>query len=243
MTSTILKWIALFTMIIDHIGLLFFPGYTILRIIGRLSFPIFAFLLAQGYSHTHSKFQYILRLGLFAIIAEIPYDLCFHRTAFYWDSQSILVELFIGFLALICLEQTLRRNYLWIFGCVLALLLSLVANASYGIYGILIIMAFYAFRKTRGADMLAFLGLTYVFYGITSYSLAFLGESYSILQLNSVQMYACMAAVPLAIYNGKLGKKPSKWMFYIVYPVHLLVLWFLYYVLVIGTLPPLYFWR
>lgn len=242
MTTTKLKWTALFTMIIDHIGLLFFPSYTIIRIVGRVSFPIFAFLLAQGFSHTHSKFQYLLRLGMFAIIAEIPYDLCFSQTAFNWEKQSIMVELFIGFLALICLEKAMYKNFLWIFGSILALILSLVAHASYGVYGIAIIMAFYAFRKTRGADILAFLALTYAFYGITNYSLAFLGQSYTLLQINDVQMYACIAAVPLAIYNGKLGKKPSKWMFYIVYPVHLLILWFSYYVLVIGTLPPLYFW-
>ncbi|MFI3325280.1 MAG: TraX family protein [Clostridia bacterium] len=242
MTSTMLKWIALFTMIIDHIGLLFFPQYTVLRIIGRISFPIFAFLLVQGFTRTHSRVKYAIRLGIFAIIAEIPYDLCFSRTMFNWNSQSVLLELFIGFLALICLEQCLKKNYLWIFGCALAILLALITNASYGIYGIVIIMAMFAFRKTRGADVLAFIALTYAFYGIMDYSISFLGESYTILQTNSVQMYACFAAVLLAIYNNKLGKKPSKWMFYIVYPVHLLVLWFLYYVLVIGTLPPFPFW-
>ncbi len=232
MTSVTLKWIALFTMILDHIGAIFFPQYPIIRIIGRLSFPIFAFLLVQGYLKTSSRGKYILRLALFAIIAEIPYDLCFHNTLVYWGSQSIMLELLIGFLALLCLDTAMRkRNYLYLFGTLLFAFLSIISNASYGLYGVAIMCGFYLFNKTRGADVLSLIGLTYLFYGLTTFYFVFLGETYYILEENNTQLYACMAAVPLAIYNGKRGKSSAKWLFYIVYPAHLLLFWAIRYVL------------
>ncbi len=225
MTAVTLKWIALFTMIIDHIGLVFFPQYEIFRIIGRVSFPIFAFLLSQGFIHTSSRFKYILRLALFAVIAEVPFDLCVHGSLVYWGQQSIMIDMLIAFLGLIFLEAALQKNFLYLFGVAIMLFANLFANASYGVYGFAIIMLFYLFRKTRGADNLAFIGATYLFYGITHFGFYFLDEYHEILTLNSLQLYACIAAIALAIYSGKEGKKTSKWTFYIVYPLHLLVLW------------------
>lgn len=78
LTGYHLKLIALITMFIDHIGAVFFPQLRILRAIGRISFPIYVFLAAEGCRYTSSRWKYMLRLGLFALISELPYDLALH---------------------------------------------------------------------------------------------------------------------------------------------------------------------
>lgn len=80
MSAFTLKLIALVTMIIDHVGAIFFPQFIWLRYIGRLSMPIYAFLLVQGYMHTRNFNRYALRMGIFALLSEVPYDLLFQGT-------------------------------------------------------------------------------------------------------------------------------------------------------------------
>lgn len=103
--ASILKWIAVITMLIDHIGLVFFPEYEILRLIGRISFPIFAFLLCEGYKHTSNIWKYFFRLGIFAIISEIPYNICLYNQVFYPYSQNIFFELLLGLLVLYLIDK------------------------------------------------------------------------------------------------------------------------------------------
>lgn len=220
MTSSLLKWIALLTMLIDHIGAIFFPQHEIFRIIGRISFPIFAFLLVQGFTHTRSRNAYLIRLLVFALIAEIPFDLCFSGVYYNFYSQSIMFELLIGFMALVFAEKA-RKKPLYFFIVALLAFFSELIYASYGAYGIVLITFLYLLRRYRGADILALLGITYLFYGFTSWGFSIVGYNYSILTLNSVQLYACFSAVLLVFYNGKRGGKSYKWLFYIFYPVHL----------------------
>ena len=93
LTSFQLKWIAIFSMAVDHTGALLFPEAMWMRGIGRLAFPIFAFLLAEGYYHTHDVKRYLLRLWLFALISEIPYDLAFQGTLLESGSQNVFFTL------------------------------------------------------------------------------------------------------------------------------------------------------
>ncbi|MFI3206628.1 MAG: TraX family protein [Clostridia bacterium] len=220
MTAYTLKWIALITMIIDHIGAVFFPQLEIIRIIGRISFPIFAFLLAEGFARTRNRTNYLVRLVIFAVVAEVPFDLCFHGSFSYWLAQSVMVELAIAFIALIFLEKTKKTPAFFILVIAMAFVAELLYS-SYGSYGVLLVVAFYMFRKYRGADIIAFVALTYLFYGFTNWGFSIENFYYSILTLNSIQLYACLAALPLVFYSGKKGDASMKWFFYAIYPLHL----------------------
>jgi len=94
-----LKMIAAVTMLIDHVGYIFFPQYVLLRIIGRISFPIFAFLIVEGFMHTRDVKKYIFRMIIFALITEIPFDFAFYGT-FNWGHQNVLVTFLLALVAM-----------------------------------------------------------------------------------------------------------------------------------------------
>ena len=94
MTAFGLKLLALFTMTADHIGAIFFPQEQWIRIIGRMSFPIYCFLLAEGLKHTRSVVNYALRLGIFAVLSEPAYDLAFSHTLWEPSRQNVFLHCF-----------------------------------------------------------------------------------------------------------------------------------------------------
>lgn len=107
--GTQLKWIALVTMFIDHTGAAVVERllsetspawltalYFALRIIGRLAFPIYCFLLAEGFAHTHSRPKYLARLAVFALVAEVPFDLATQGLVYYPGYQNVFFTLALG---------------------------------------------------------------------------------------------------------------------------------------------------
>lgn len=113
MTGFWLKIIAMVTMVIDHTGLSLFGRsptiYIAMRIIGRLSFPIFAFLIAEGCRHTHNIRKYFLRLIVFAFISEIPFDLMISGEPFYLKDQNVYFTLAIAVAAIACMQEIRKR--------------------------------------------------------------------------------------------------------------------------------------
>ena len=118
LTGYHLKLIALVTMFIDHIGAVFFPQLNILRAIGRISFPLYVFLAAEGCRYTHDRTRYALRLGLFALISEIPYDLALYPDYFRQDGlgpnfflhNNVFYTLFLGVAAIQIFESVRRHS-------------------------------------------------------------------------------------------------------------------------------------
>ena len=91
MDGTVLKLIACLSMFIDHLGAVCFSGMMGFRIIGRLAFPIYCFLLVEGAVHTHDMKKYILRMGIFALISEVPFDLAFYHRLVYTEHQNVFL--------------------------------------------------------------------------------------------------------------------------------------------------------
>lgn len=225
MSAFALKILALVTMLIDHVGAVFFPQHIFLRYIGRLSFPIFAFLLAEGFVHTKSRMKYFLRLVLFGVISELPYNYLFYGSILHPESQNIMFELAMGIPVLYCAEKIKEKKYLFIFPCVLLILMAEFLGLSYGVYGIILMLTAYVARgKGAGLQGLYSAGTTIIFNGTVDLSIPFIGGRLSILDFNSIQSLAALAAIPIMAYNGKRGKLSLKWFFYIIYPAHLILL-------------------
>lgn len=223
MSAFTLKMIALVTMVIDHVGAVFFPEIIWLRYIGRISMPIYAFLLVQGYQHTRDFKRYVIRMAVFAVVSEVPYDLLFHGTWLEFGGQNILFTLLTALLVMRLLDASAKSRNIFLFIGALALIIApYFLHFSYGIYGILVPLCFFLFQKYRGIDALAFSALTYGKY---------------LYDGNLTQVYAIAASVPILLYNGKRGAFSLKYFFYIIYPAHLLLLYAIHYILVNHLLP------
>lgn len=181
--------------------------YSITRLIGRLAFPIYCFLIVEGFFHTKNIKKMILTLGLFAIISEIPFNLALSDTIKYPSAQNVFVTLFLGVVAM-QITKILVKKYGFngkFYGLFLAVAIAYVneyIGGDYGYYGIFFIIILYNLRFERTYQAIAAFAL-----GIAQYSAA----------LSSLLIYQ---------YNGQRGRQP-KYFFYIFYPAHLLLLYFL----------------
>ena len=204
-----LKWIAMVCMLIDHTGAVLFPQYIQMRIIGRLAFPIYCFLLVEGAVHTKDIRKYELRLLAFALLSELPFDLAFYTRPDF-RHQNVFFTLFLGLLV-VEQYQKKRENLNSLLTFVIAIACMAAAellNTDYGAAGIIFILLFYALYGRAVLKQGAFVAMNFLLYGI------------------SVQAYAGIAALPMLLYNGKRG--PSmKYFFYLFYPLHLIGIYFI----------------
>lgn len=220
--SFTLKMIAIVTMLIDHIGYIFLSGdstssaYTMSRAIGRIAFPIFCFLLVEGFQHTRSHVNYLIRLCIFAIISEIPFDLAFRfdpdsSSLFNWSHQNVFITLALGLISIFCLEELNNRR---IYGIPLLLTWSAAyfSGCDYGVGGVLLINIFYLTAKNPG--------IQFVLIGLSMY--LFFGPQ---------ELYGLFALPFIFLYNGKRGPN-AKLIFYWFYPVHLIVLYLIHHYLI-----------
>lgn len=218
-----LKLIAAALMLIDHAGAILLPETVILRCIGRLAFPIFAFFIAEGYAHTRSFGRYLLRMAIWAAVSEIPFNLEFGHF-FVPGRQNVLWTFCLALLTLRGLDR-LRRvpGAIGYAGAALVLAAGFAAgellHVDYGGWGVLSVALFYLCRQGRYArpgllaGMLVLNGLC-----IGSMKTAVFGIQVPI------QIFAVAALPLLWLYNGRPGAKGWRWAFYVFYPTHLLVL-------------------
>lgn len=223
-----IKLLAMITMAIDHIGAFLFPEVFFLRIIGRLSFILFAWLLANGAIHTKNSTLYMKRFFLFALISEIPY-LLIHKqhNPTSWE-LNIFFTLFLGLTAIVVLQR-FNSIFLKSFLLIGVLLLAerFTSGFSYGAYGVVVILIFYLFyNNLKVAAMLqalavfAFFTLPLLLSGNT---LQYFYDRYSI---PLIQPVALLSLIVLSFYNGSEGRK-AKLIFYIFYPFHLAIIYLL----------------
>lgn len=201
-----LKWIAIITMCLDHVGAVLLPQYIIFRVIGRLAFPIFAFLLVEGFQYTSNQNRYLMRLGIFALISEVPFDLVFQGKPFSMAHQNVFFTLFLGLLIL-NVQTRIQKNSLRVLFSLLILLASAFGRVDYSFAGILIVLGFYYFRENRKNQCICFVLLNLACFGVFT-----------------VQAFAGLAVIFIWFYNGET-KKSLKYFFYLFYPLHLLVIY------------------
>lgn len=218
-----LKIIALLSMTIDHIAKVFFGGNMIMVAIGRIAMPIFAFFIAEGFYYTRSKKKFILRLLLFAIISQIPYVLLFDN----FIKLNILFTFLISVLFLLAIESVKEKSKLSekILICIILIACVIITTVlgyfgliDYGIWGVLLPIAFYLFRDKIFLKYLSF-ALIMIFLSIER------TFAFGVISFNSlIQLFSLLDILLMLCYNGEKGKVNLKYLFYAYYPIHLIVL-------------------
>lgn len=211
-SRTGLKGLAAATMVVDHVGVVLLPQLWLLRCVGRLAFPIYAFFLAQGFRYTKSRAKYLARLAGFALLSEIPFDYMVYGQAFVWQGQNVMFTLALALLALACLE----KGGWWMTGAVACCLAAEALRTDYGSFGVLLpVTSFYLWPRGKGLWALVFLAMCWLW-------------EFAPIPGTPVPMEALgvAAALPLALYHGGRGTEGPvvRWGFYAVYPLHMGVL-------------------
>lgn len=236
MTSFVLKLIACIAMLIDHVTSVFVkPSMLIWELdlswatpemitdsilwtvgigIGRIAFPIFAFLIVEGLVHTRDKKKYALRLLLAALASEIPFNLLGHGEFFYPGKQNVLWTLLLGFIAISVIDSVKEKfpgDYFKYntFSCLAILVCGAAAMllmSDYSIYGVMLVVALYMLRGRKVLSSLMLLLLTWLLYKHVP-----------------IQFGAMLSVPFLILYNGKKGMD-DKYCLYAFYPVHMLIL-------------------
>ena len=234
-TGSTLKLIAIITMLIDHAGAVLverwmqqsadgtgideiYPLYIGMRSVGRIAFPILIILLVEGMEHTRNRWKYLIRLWIFAIVSEIPFDMAFNleKSQIFsgqlleFGYQNVFFTLFLGLLVITGLQLTeqhfagteipgkiLRLGLYAVIilaGCALAILL----KTDYNFKGVLAITVLYLFRSRRKAQIWA---------GVIVFLL-----------MDGLEMIAALSFIPIWFYDGTRGKQ-NKYFFYFFYPI------------------------
>ncbi len=193
--TDILKWIAIITMLIDHIGKVFYPQIILLRIIGRISFPIFTYLIALGYKRTSSYEDYLRRLLIFAFISIIPYH-------YFSYGNNIFFTLAAG---LVTIHYLQKKNYIIPLGMIM---LSEYMNMSYGWYGVIMILVFSMFLNDYKKLVISFL---------------LLNLGYFLFRQNITQLYSILVLLILPMEYDLKYRLP-RYFYYWFYPVHITIL-------------------
>ena len=232
LTAAVLHIIAMTLMLMDHLWATLLPAKEWLTCAGRVAFPIFAFMAVEGYFHTRSFKKYILRMLLFAVLSEIPFDLMYGGTWFYPVHQNVLWTFLLSLLGVWLMEQVRKKGKTWMYllVCVLVVLAGLVLGTlcmvDYYGAGVLTVFVFYFLH---GRKWWCFLGQLAALYwlnvellGGLMYPVQLFGMEFELCQ----QGLALLALIPIWLYRGRQGyhSKPFQYLCYAFYPVHMRLL-------------------
>lgn len=231
-TSMMLHIMAMLFMLLDHMWATVVNGNDWMTCIGRIAFPIFAFMIVEGYFHTHNLKKYVLRMLVFAVLSEIPFNLVMASTVFYPLHQNVLWTFLIGIFLIYVNEKAKAKGKLWLRAAaaagtiLLGFILGIVTFVDYNCAGVLTVLTFYFFRGRTWQNFLCqFVVLAYINIEMLSgfaYELNIFGGTVYFER----QAFALLALIPIWLYRGKQGpyNKPLKYLYYSFYPVHLLIL-------------------
>lgn len=184
--------------------------YTLMRMFGRIAFPIFCYVLVEGFLHTRNLKKYLTRLAIFALISELPFDLALYQTPFHFGHQNVIFTMFLGLAAIAGMrylgfddkekQMALWQRLLPIVPFLVSFALADVLHTDYSGMGVALIVILYYFKTSKTAQIL---------FGCL---------------LCASNPTALFGFIPVHFYNGTKGRD-LKYFFYIFYPAHLLILY------------------
>ena len=211
LSGSALKIIAVVSMIIDHCAYYLMDGntmaYDVMRCFGRIAFPVFAFLVAEGFAHTRNRMRYFLSLMLFAVVSEVPWYLLNGADG----THNVMFTLALGVSALAAFERLRGHRALVIAAILLATLSAEVSGLDYGWRGIVVILIFHLFKSKKYYQSARLLQLAFAFPFMLHYGI----------------IGALLACSVILLYDGTRGiirGKVAKYGFYAIYPVHLIII-------------------
>jgi len=225
LSGNMLKWIAAVSMVIDHTGFLFFPNAALFRIIGRLAFPIFCFMIAEGCRYTKSKCRYLLTIAALALPCQIVFYLFAHSLymcVLVTFSLAIPATYALQYAKDCCLSPTAAASAKLLSVLALAAVVAFVffintvLTIDYGFWGCMLPL-FAAIAQPSGPRS-----------ALDTLPLQALSMGAGLLILSAVQggiqFYSLTALPLLLLYSGRRGKRKMKYFFYVFYPAHLALL-------------------
>ncbi len=219
MSSFALHLLAMLLMLCDHLQLTLLPELPILRCIGRLAFPLFAFMAVEGYYHTRSLKKYLGRLLILAVISEVPFNMLVSGSVFDPMRQNVIWTIILGLLCIWAFENIAadRQRLLSAVIIIASLGAAILANVDYSSAGVLTLLAFYAFRgSTVRCKLLQLLSLGFI-------NLVLLGG----IELTFPYQALAILSLPIIwLYDGSQGLHNGyiKTANYLFYPAHMLIL-------------------
>ena len=233
LTASMLKWLAISFMLIDHIGSIILtpllgitPLVFITRAVGRLAFPLFCFLIVNGYRYTSSKKNYLLRLVLFAFLSEPFFNLALGSGSFFDASkQNVFFTLSLGLAAIWSYDYFKEKEGPMTLSGYLSVLAmagaTYLLKTDYDGYGVLLIVCMHLSYDNKKLMTGLVSLLTVTMYGANLLQTEYEPFLYAYLNL---QLFAIGAMIFITQYKGKKGKVLHKYIFYLFYPIHLLIL-------------------
>ena len=231
-SSFMLHIIAMLLMLCAHLWATILSQYGWLTWVGRLAYPIFAFMLVEDYFHTHNLKKYLGRLLFWALLSELPFNLMYGGSLIYPFHQNVLWTFLLGLLCITVIEKTRHKGkplltlVVFLLSAVAGYILGFLTMVDYFGFGIWMVLIFYLFRGRKwGCFLGQFAGLYWinvVLIGGLSVPVQIFGHEIFIVQ----QSMACLALIPIWLYKGKQGPHNQiiQTGFYAFYPVHMLIL-------------------
>lgn len=211
-------------MLMDHIGMFFFPVTTVIgcifRILGRIAAPIFCMFLAEGFFYTSNKKNYAIRLGLFAVLSQFAYSFAEYGTVFALVGWNMVFTLFVSFFVLLVYEKVTNKYLKW---CLIIALILLTIISDWAVVGPLMVLNFYINRDSKNR-MTVFFSIIVLLNVVLSCIFCVMNNYNWYGELWQLGMFLFIPFIYLYDRRKYKTNKLNKWIFYLFYPFHLILL-------------------